>query len=836
MSLGRVSIRELRSRPLRALLTFLSIVIGVAAVVSVFLTTGTTRSAQRQMLQAVSGKADLEIVANSPKGFTADAVKTVREMSSVRLAAPSLNRFGVIYAGDKSARARILGVDPAVDREVRDYEVVEGRAFETYSEVMMDRSFAKSLHVKAGDKVRIQANSGMADVTVVGLVEPRGGSGVAVGASIYSAYADAVKWFRAGRNVDQIQIVAKDSDKIKELREDLQSLLPEGVTVQAPATHSQMADELMFSTQNGLHMSIAFALLISLFIIYNTFEMSVGERRKQLGIMRAIGTTRGQVRRMILRESLLMSVAASGLGCAIGIYGAGWLLNATQQLLQVETPAIEVTALPLVVGVAFGILISLLGAYLPARRAADVQPLEAIRGMNTAQNERLRRVTTPLFFLSMVLGTGFLGSSIMGSAFLGADVVGIIWFLLGGVFLIPVVLPTVSEWLMALMRPALGASAMLAQRQLTRHLGRSTLTIGVLFIAVAFSIGMAGNVLDNVNNIKRWVARAMEGDFFVRASKPDIATGAAADLPDDVMDRLAAIQGIESLSAISIETVRSGEHSVMLIARDFSRPNSTMFELDSASEQETVDKLRAGQVIIGSVLAQRTGLKAGDHIPVAAAQGILDFEIAAVVNDYLGGGLSLYMDIETARTKLSVVGVDAVVILTEKQQMRTVESALRSYCDENGLILHSNADVVEIVNGMVNGVIACLWTLLALGCSIAAMGLVNTLTMNILEQTREIGMLRTVAMTRAQTRSMIFAQALMMGLLGIVPGAIVGVFVSYTIGLSSEAVLGHKIMFQWHPLLTIGAACMGMLIVLVASLIPAERAASLKLSAALQYE
>jgi putative ABC transport system permease protein len=116
------------------------------------------------------------------------------------------------------------------------------------------------------------------------------------------------------------------------------------------------------------------------------------------------------------------------------------------------------------------------------------------------------------------------------------------------------------------------------------------------------------------------------------------------------------------------------------------------------------------------------------------------------------------------------------------------------------------------------------------------MGLVNTLTMNILEQTREIGMLRVVAMTRTQTRRMILAQALIMGVLGILPGALVGVFVSYAISLSADAIIGHDITFALRPALIGGAVLLGLGIVLAASLIPAERAARLKLSSALQYE
>jgi putative ABC transport system permease protein len=128
---------------------------------------------------------------------------------------------------------------------------------------------------------------------------------------------------------------------------------------------------------------------------------------------------------------------------------------------------------------------------------------------------------------------------------------------------------------------------------------------------------------------------------------------------------------------------------------------------------------------------------------------------------------------------------------------------------------------------MVNGVIASLWMLLAFGAFIAAMGLINTLSMNILEQTREIGMLRVVAMTRSQVRRMILTQALLLGVIGLLPGLLAGVFVEYAIGLSSWAVLGHVIAFKFRPELFFGCLAASIGIVLLSSWIPAERAARL---------
>lgn len=836
MPMGKISLREIFSRPTRALLTFTSIVIGVAAVVSVFLTTSNTRVAQREMLRAVSGRADLEIVANGAQGFSRDVVEQTRQTPGVKLAAPAINRFAVLFVGEKRAKARVLGIDPRIDHEVRDYKVVEGRPLENYGEVLLDGSFARSLQIKPNDKIRILGRGGMNEAAVVGIVEPSSGSGVAVGSSVYASLTETSRWFRAGKNIDQIQIVLENSDATDQVIASLKESLPADVSVQAPATRSQMAEETMFATENGLHMAIAFALLISLFIIYNTFQMSVGERRKQLGILRALGTTRGQVRWMILREALVMSLLASAVGCLLGIYGATWLSRASQQVLQVTLPTIQITAWPLVVAVIFGVSVSLLGAYLPANRASSVQPLEAIRSLDTGQDAALIRVTTPIAIVALVLGSIILWLATHGRLPLGGDVVGIVLLLLSIVLLIPVTLPTVSGLMMVMLRPWLGPPAMLAQRQLTRHLGRSTLTIGVLFVAVGTSIGMAGNVLDNVDNVQRWYRQAMVGDFFVRASMPDIATGAAADLPIEAEEAVRQIRGIESVSSLSMEQARSGDDSVLVVSRDFRSATSGLFEVTDDRREEVIKGLTKGQVVVGSVLAQRKNIKAGGTLQLETSAGATNFDVIATVNDYLGGGLTVYMDAPIAKLALGMEGADVLIVQADDRRLADVEKSLRAVCEQQGLVLQSYADLIGVINGMVNGVIASLWTLLALGCTIAAMGLVNTLTMNILEQTREIGMLRVVAMTRTQTRRMILAQALIMGILGIIPGAAVGVFVSYAISLSAQAILGHDIAFVFHPALVGGAIVLGMAIVLVASLVPAERAARLKLSSALQYE
>ena len=143
MALGQFSIREVVARPLRAVLTVASIAIGVGAVVAVLLSIATTRQAQSDMLRAVSGKADLEIIADGANGFAYSLLSQIRETEGVEVAIPSLQRFAKLFHGEDDARTQVLGIDPRIDQLVRDYEISEGTQLKALNDILLDSSFAK---------------------------------------------------------------------------------------------------------------------------------------------------------------------------------------------------------------------------------------------------------------------------------------------------------------------------------------------------------------------------------------------------------------------------------------------------------------------------------------------------------------------------------------------------------------------------------------------------------------------------------------------------------------------------------------------------------------------
>ena len=317
---------------------------------------------------------------------------------------------------------------------------------------------------------------------------------------------------------------------------------------------------------------------------------------------------------------------------------------------------------------------------------------------------------------------------------------------------------------------------------------------------------------------------------------PDMNSGQSADMPDGLSEKVVDIPGVALVDMLRFVRAHSNENSVVVVVRKFNSNTQDYFDLVEGTDADVISRVRNGQVVLGSVLSQRLNLHAGDTIPLETNEGSTTLKVAGVTNEYIAGGLTLYLEAEYAKKLLNVDGTDVIVVKAKPESLSSVEKQLRQLCDENGMMFQSYVDLVKVIRDTLNGVVGGLWAVLALGSIIAAFGLINTLAMNILEQTREIGMLRVVAMTRSQIRKMILAQALIMGLIGIVPGILTGIWIAFTINLSTMPVTGHDVKFQIYPWLMLGAPLFELVIVVVAAMIPAERAARLNVSSALQYE
>lgn len=840
MLLGRLILRHAISRPGRALLTTASVVIGVAAVVAVSVAAKTTDQAYREMFAAVTGRADLEVAPADGGSFDEVLVDRIAQVPGVEAVAPVLQRPRIVYLGSRRMQLVVLGIDPAKDMAVRNYEVQQGTLFgpQHASGVVLESGLAQSTGLRTGDTLKILTNRGVRSFEVAGLVSFQGNTVLQSSGMVFLPLRRAQAIFSTRGKVDAVQVVVDEHANLETVTKAIRATLPkdQGLSVHRPTSNSQAVDEILRASQRALQIVTTLSLVMAGFIILNTFMMNVGERRRQLAILRAVGATRRQIAGLLYREGLLFGCVGTVLGIGVGLMGASLLVQVLGQLLRVALPAPVLTPWPFVVAVLFGLGVSLVGVAVPAHHAANVSPLE---GMSRATREDIEggfQRTTLAGLLIALLASGALAGSILGWLSMDVAVLAAGFLMVGLVLLLPPIAEGLGHLVAGLLGPLVRGEARLARRQILRHRLRSALTAGVLFVAAATGLGIANTILDNIRDVRQWSRRALEADFFLRAMLPDMSEWQAAEIPAAVGEDLRKVPGLQSVDTVRFVRVRVGPVEPMVIVREFPATAPLPIELVAGDPNWLRTRLEAGQVVLGTVLAQRLGLGVGDTLRLETRQGPRELPVAGLTNEYMVGGLVIYLERTAAERLLEVQGVDAYVIKADPQRLPLVEKQLQAIGDRHGVLLHSFADLSEMIEGMSRGINGCLWGILALGYLVATFGVINTLTMNVLEQTAELAVLRIVAMTRSQVRKTIFAQAAILGSTALAPALPAGVGIAYLINLATLPAIGHPVEFVFRPLLLAISFIAGLGIVVAAAWFPAERAARLNMLEALQYE
>lgn len=830
----QLGFREARKRPGRAILTLASVAIGVAAVVAVTFTLRSTQNAFDRIFQSLAGRASLEVAAPLGEAIPASLAAKVSKIPGVEAVAPRLQRPAVLFAKDERVQLIAAAVSPKLDQEVHEYKIVKGQPLASAAEVLLNELLAENLGVTVGDEVSLLTRSGRIPLKIAGLFETPGGAISGQGAGVLLPLVQGQKWFRAPGRLDVIQVVVdKDADETA-VRAAIEQELPDKAELRSPSGRSEMAQETVLSTNQALAMARSFILLVAIFVITNTFLISVTQRRRQLGILRALGGTRSQIATLVMTEATAMGIGGTLIGSFLGVTIARYLNHAMGAIYETSLPPVELTTGPFIWAAFFGIGMSLLGAAVPAYKAANLSPQDALRDVLPDEIEGYHRWYAITGLITVLICATLLYLSIMGR--LGQDIAiyAGVFGLVGLVLLLPVTLPSITSGVARMLPQGMRVEGAIASRQLLIHRSRTTLTVGVVFIAASAAIALANTVLDNVQDIKDWYHKTLIADFYIRATMPDMATGMAADLPDGLDEELHAIDGIIGTDPLRMISAKTGEENVILLVRSFDDTSMQQFDIVDGDEATVREALARGEVAIGSVLGRRANLKRGDKMPLDTEDGVKEFRVAAIVNDYQAGGMTLYMDRATAEKQLEVGGVDVYIVKADQDKLPEVREKLLKLARNHGLIVQSFSELQGEIEGMMAGVDAGLWGMVALGLLVATFGVVNTLMISVLQQSFEFGLLRVIAATRSQIRKVIFAQALIMALMAMVPALLAGIGIAYLINLATYGVTGHVIEFQFHPWLWVGALAGGLLTIMIAAWIPAESASRVELGGMLR--
>jgi putative ABC transport system permease protein len=620
---------------------------------------------------------------------------------------------------------------------------------------------------------------------------------------------------------------------------------PEAVTEMLPttvgepyvlSTPADLADSLQASTREfraTMALVAAIALFAGAFLIFNTLSMTVTERVRDVALLRAAGATAGQVSLVVLLEALVMGLAGVALGLLLGLGLAIVLGDIVRGAFGFRT-SLDPSIGGLLLVTAIGLAVTLAAAIEPARRAGSIPPVAALRARAEPGIEGRARLRWLAVVAAVVAAAGII---LWPGGTAGLEVtrpLAVYGLLLAVALVSPFLLPFLGRIAGLPFSVVLGVEERLARGALTRDRSRTALTVGALTIGLALVVAIGTVALDARRSASLWIEDVIPGDELLTAVTP-VALG-----PDGPIGAFEAIEGVALVSPmasfpVAFRGVRLDASAVS--GADLEADGRLTFvEGDRATALAALDS--TGAVLVPEAHATRLDLAVGDTMELATgAEATVALTVAGIVERGMPGrgGESILVGWPDATARLGVRGADALAIRYEAIADREVVSA---QVGELARSLALQPVPIERVEGAVNealGRVFGLFDLLALiAVVVAALGILNTLAMDVAERVREIGILRATGMTRRQVGRMVVVEAGVLGLTGAILGVVTGLVAAIVLLSFADARDLGGLAVPWP---TIGLAfALGVGLAMLAAYYPARLASRLSIVRAVRAE
>jgi putative ABC transport system permease protein len=851
-----LSLRSLTARPMRVFLSTFGIVLGVAAIIAIGVTNQTALASVTQLFENTSGKADLIVTSREADGggIPETTAQRLEKAPGVLAALPSLHAqtvlanqsqsgdIGLSFFGTNLGGLLLYGIDPVHDDQVRDYSLVEGRFLSPDplgDEVVLVKTYADENELVVGDNLEFLADGQVEKMRIVGLMEKEGPGQLNNGAFGVLPLATAQKLFNRSAEVDQVDLVMSSdlsSDDLEKQRLSLAADLGERYSVIYPASQSRRMVQMLSNYQIGLNFLSAMALFVGAFLIYNAFSMTVVERTREFGMLRTLGMTRNQVVSQVLAEAVTMGTVGSFLGLGLGLFmarGLSQLMSVmlSQEIMQAQTPQNLI-----VISLSVGVLVAMIAAVLPALRAGQVSPLEALRVRAQAHEGWLVRFGWIVgVVLLVVAGFGLVFNPFPDDPQFRFGSLMVFALFFGGALVIPVTVSTWERLARPLMGMLFGRVGRLGSRNIQRSRLRTTLTVAALMIGVAMIVIVWVMTDSFKGDLDEWLKGYIGGDVYVTSLVP---------IRENVVRRIATVPGVEAVAP-----VRYFDVEWRLPGKDWETVNFMAFDPPTYSQvtrfvfsQSTPDSMekiyRGGYVFISSVIAEKHGLAPGDRVLLKTRLGETPFTVAGVTVDFSNQGLVIdgsWLDMEHF-FRLNGANTLLVKVIPGASPDQVGDEIDFRYGDQEHLMIMSNETLLGRISTLMQQAFRMFDVLALIAMLVGFMGIINTLTMNVMERTQEIGMLRAVGMTRGQVVRMVLSEAALMGLIGGLMGLVFGVILSRLFLTAMTSMSGYRITYMLPLGNILAALLIAFLTSQVAALLPTLRASRIRILEAIQYE
>lgn len=839
----RASLRHYLRHPWQLLFAIIGIMLGVAVFTAVDLAGNSAKRAFALSMDSITGSASHQIV-GGPGGLD-EAVYTGLRLNGWRMTAPLVEAYG--SAGGETLH--LLGVDPLAEGSFRDH-LTHVRGDDTSALItqagtgLLAAVTARRLAIEAGDDLELRLGNRMHRVRIIGLIEAGDDHGAAVDGLLVTDIATAQEFAGMIGKLSWIDVrLDDDGDPAQQLAR-IRALLPPDAEIVPAAARTHALSQMSAAFHTNLTAMSLLALIVGMFLIYNTMSFAVVQRRGLIASQRLIGVTRREVMAATLFEAVLIGVSGTALGLLAGVALGQALLGLVTRTINdlyfvITVTTLHIDAGPLAIAVTLGIGATLLAACAPAIEAASTPPGSARqRSTIEARSRRLMPRLAIAGVAALILASALLAAP---SRSLLIGFAGLFLIILGMTFLTPLI--TVG-----LVRLAQGLTApcSIAIRHAIRGIGsalsRTGVALAALMLAVATTIGV-GLMIDSFRiTVADWLEASLQADIYV--ASPGFGTRRSlAAMDPELVERLVSLPGIADHSTGRSISIEGADGFTDVFVLGLSPGLTPRYPLRAADPAVVWPAIQRGEaVLISEPMAWHRDLAPGDEIELRTRRGLRSFPIAAIYYDYGSGQGEVLMSRTLYDRHFDDPGIGGLGLylapgVAIEEALREVRATIAAASGGAAVHVSSNLELRELSMRIFDRTFTITEVLRLLAVGVAIIGILGALMALQLERQGEFGVLRALGFTPGQVCGMVTLQT---GLMGLIAGLIAlptGILLaSLLIHVINERSFGWSMQMQVAPEVLLGGLLLAVCAALVSGLLPGWKMSRTSPAAALRED
>lgn len=795
-------------RPFRALLSIAGVALGVLASVAIGTANVHVLQSFEHAVTTVAGSATLEI-AGRDFGVDESVITALRTVEGVVSAVPVIEDAVMVAQGEQRGQAlQILGLDLLAEVGTRGFQISQGEddvaleALLAPDALYLGRQVAADWNVGVGSLVKVTAGGRLVRLRVVGLIRSEAGRSSLWDRLAIMDIAAAQLLFQSIGRLDRIELVTQPGRPLDDIVASVRAILPPHLVVQRPAQRTKQVENMVRAFQLNLTVLSWVGLLVGMFLIYNTMAFAVAQRRREIGIYRALGMTERRVTGLFLLEAGVLGLLGGLLGGFGGVWLARGLLSLVSRTISdLYAPVVSGWLIPsmdllmfvtLAKGVLLGTVVSMVGALGPSLEAGRTVTVRALAPGDYESTQQLR---AGLFmWISIVLlvlaGLCSLLGPVWGFPLFGYLATGC---LLGALSCVaPLCIRALGMRRSRKGSKALvlgGSLRLIAADQAARHPGRNAVTVSALMVGLSIMIGVAVMVRSFRDTVEVWVNETVMADLIVAPQswlQGKQSGQSSRTLPGTWLATLSAIDGIAAVDIYRDVQVEVEGQAVSLVSRDLRlhAQRSRYLMVHGDSTQILSKAAETGGVLLSEVLANRLGVREGSQITIMAPTGPTTVSVEGIFYDYATDGGKMVMDRtwyqrqwQDDRVTVFPLYLDAGADAEHVRQSIVTQVAGLAGVTVPPLVIRNHELRKEIL-AIFDRTFVLTYVLEAIAVLVAVLGIVNTLVTAVLERRCEFATLRAIGASTRQVERLVLWEAAYLGLIGTALGVVGGLLLA----------------------------------------------------------